>query len=261
MHTIGIAADKGSVSHVVSLERNKLLARAQQRSGASETSEDSDTQSLLNVVLIDKRTLVRECLTRSLVTVANCKVLAYATLDAWLDEPERPAASVVVFCSAKGNDPELQRSLQMLAQFAPDTPMVALSDAEDPDQIVETLEKGVRGYIPTSVPLQVAVEAMRLVKAGGVYVPASSLMAARRNPSEPSTPDLTLNGLFTARQAAVVEALRRGKANKIIAYDLNMRESTVKVHVRNIMRKLKARNRTEVAFLANDLLQERMRAN
>lgn len=189
MHTIGIAADKGSVSHVVSLERNKLLARAQQRSGASETSEDSDTQSLLNVVLIDKRTLVRECLTRSLVTVANCKVLAYATLDAWLDEPERPAASVVVFCSAKGNDPELQRSLQMLAQFAPETPMVALSDAEDPDQIVETLEKGVRGYIPTSVPLQVAVEAMRLVKAGGVYVPASSLMAARRNPSEPSTPE------------------------------------------------------------------------
>src|SRR4051812_31123329 len=100
MHTIGIAADKGSVSHVVSLERNKLLARAQQRS-ASETSEDSDTQSLLNVVLIDKRTLVRECLTRSLVTAANCKVPPCRTPDAWPDGPERPAASVVVFCSAK----------------------------------------------------------------------------------------------------------------------------------------------------------------
>jgi DNA-binding NarL/FixJ family response regulator len=48
-----------------------------------------------------------------------------------------------------------------------------------------------------------------------------------------------------------VEALRRGKANKIIAYELNMRESTVKVHVRNIMKKLKAKNRTEVAFLTN----------
>jgi len=61
--------------------------------------------------------------------------------------------------------------------------------------------------------------------------------------------------MFTARQAAVVEALRRGKANKVIAYELNMRESTVKVHVRNIMKKLKARSRTEVAFMANELMR------
>jgi DNA-binding NarL/FixJ family response regulator len=61
--------------------------------------------------------------------------------------------------------------------------------------------------------------------------------------------------LFTARQAAVVEALRRGKENKIIAYELNMRESTVKMHIKNIMKKLKARNRTEVAFIANEIMQ------
>jgi DNA-binding NarL/FixJ family response regulator len=50
-----------------------------------------------------------------------------------------------------------------------------------------------------------------------------------------------------------VEALRKGKANKIIAYELQMRESTVKVHVRNIMKKLHATNRTEVAYIANRL--------
>ena len=50
-----------------------------------------------------------------------------------------------------------------------------------------------------------------------------------------------------------MEALRRGKANKIIAYELNLRESTVKVHVRNIMKKVKATNRTEVVFKLNDL--------
>lgn len=41
--------------------------------------------------------------------------------------------------------------------------------------------------------------------------------------------------------------------NKLIAYELNMCESTVKVHVRTIMKKLKARNRTEVAFLTQSL--------
>ena len=62
-----------------------------------------------------------------------------------------------------------------------------------------------------------------------------------------------LAGMFTLRQAEVVQALRRGKANKIIAYELNLRESTVKVHIRNIMKKLKATNRTEVAYKINDL--------
>jgi DNA-binding NarL/FixJ family response regulator len=52
----------------------------------------------------------------------------------------------------------------------------------------------------------------------------------------------------------VIDALRRGKPNKIIANELNMRESTVKVHVRNIMKKLNATNRTQVAYLATRLL-------
>ena len=41
----------------------------------------------------------------------------------------------------------------------------------------------------------------------------------------------------------------------MIAFELKMRESTVKVHVRNIMKKLNAKNRTEVAFMANELLK------
>ena len=65
-------------------------------------------------------------------------------------------------------------------------------------------------------------------------------------------------GVFTSRQIAVIEALRRGKANKIIAHELKMRESTVKVHVRNIMKKLNAKNRTEVAYLANQLAAGRI---
>jgi DNA-binding NarL/FixJ family response regulator len=94
---------------------------------------------------------------------------------------------------------------------------------------------------------------MHLVNAGGTYVPASSLVAAHQSSQEPGTSKRL--GIFTVRQAAVVEALRKGKANKIIAYELNMRESTVKVHVRSIMKKLKAKNRTEVAFLTNGLFR------
>ena len=64
---------------------------------------------------------------------------------------------------------------------------------------------------------------------------------------------------LTSRQAAVAEALRRGKANKTIAYELNMCESTVKVHIRSIMRKLQAKNRTEAAFKLNAVLPQSKR--
>ena len=58
-------------------------------------------------------------------------------------------------------------------------------------------------------------------------------------------------GIFTGREVAIVDALRKGKSNKTIAFDLSISESTVKVHLRNIMNKLHATNRTQVAMLTN----------
>ncbi len=52
---------------------------------------------------------------------------------------------------------------------------------------------------------------------------------------------------MTSRELAVIEGIREGQPNKLIARKLNIREGTVKVHVRNIMKKIQARNRTDVA--------------
>jgi DNA-binding NarL/FixJ family response regulator len=59
----------------------------------------------------------------------------------------------------------------------------------------------------------------------------------------------------------VVRAIQKGKSNKIIAYELNMCESTVKVHVRRIMKKLNAKNRTDVAIKAQSVLSTFPRTN
>ena len=103
--------------------------------------------------------------------------------------------------------------------------------------------------------LDVAVAAIRLVKAGGTFAPAGGLMSSRQ-PAPPPSDDIAGrqgSGQFTVRQLEVLDCLRKGEPNKIIAYKLKMGECTVKVHVRNIMRRLKARSRTEIAFLTKDL--------
>jgi DNA-binding CsgD family transcriptional regulator len=88
--------------------------------------------------------------------------------------------------------------------------------------------------------LDVAIEALWLVQAGRQFLPATCIIGKGRSGAdlfaEPLRP--RASDIFTARQATVVKALCQGKANKIITCELKMKESTVKVHVRNIMKKL-----------------------
>jgi DNA-binding NarL/FixJ family response regulator len=216
-------------------------ACAQMTVGSAQIAAQSQT---LHIAVIEKNALIRECVARCLAQGLGHDVLLCSSIEDWLQVRSDGQTSLLIICAWVG---EGTYALPDLSQTAMRQRTIVMSNIEDIALIRMTLEQGVRGYIPLSLPLEVAIEAIRLVEAGGVFVPASSLMA----PSE------GLHGTFTARQAAVVEALCKGKSNKRIAHDLNMCESTVKVHVRNIMKKLHARNRTEVALIVNGLLADR----
>jgi DNA-binding NarL/FixJ family response regulator len=130
-------------------------------------------------------------------------------------------------------------------------PLVLLSDREDIDEIVEAIELGVRGYIPTSIEVPEAAAGIHCVEAGGTFVPASTMIRLaqdRQNGSRHAVQNevLALQEL-TPRECQVLAHLRVGKPNKIIAHELAISESTVKVFVRRILIKMKASNRTEIA--------------
>jgi DNA-binding NarL/FixJ family response regulator len=221
----------------------------------------SDLESAPTLVIIDSRALSRECLAASIQAAARQAVLTFASVKEWLDVAEtQPSVSLVLLCAGgrKLGDQTVERELAALSGAAHPRPVILLSDVDEISEILAALEGGAQGYIPTSVTLNLAIEAMRLVRAGGIFVPAASLMAWKKAGGVSAAPSRDpLAEVFTTRQAAVLKALREGKANKVIAYELKMRESTVKVHVRNIMKKLKARNRTEAAFKTSSLLREK----
>ena len=210
------------------------------------------------IVIVDVRSLSRECLARVLSHERNVPVECHSSLDEWIATGQITPPSLVVLCQSGLSNSDAIKEVERLTELAPQIghcPAVILSDNEDPDLIVRMLGKNVRGYVPTSLPIAVAIQAIELARAGGVYVPASSLIAAHRVQEAPSPTVQKTNGMFTTRQAAVIEALKRGKANKIIAYELEMRESTVKVHVRNIMRRMGATNRTQAVYKSQQMLQ------
>jgi DNA-binding NarL/FixJ family response regulator len=205
-----------------------------------------------DLVLIESRATIRDCLSRQLRAVASQQVFSYASTADWIESADSVAPSLVILCADAQHEAELERSISEIASIARDAKTIVLCDTEDPDYILKALQSGARGCIPTSLPFDVMVGALNLVLAGGVYAPATALLAARstqqRQPPHSRIGDVT----FTNREIGVIEALRKGKPNKIIAYELALCEATVKVHLRNIMKKLKARNRTELALLANE---------
>lgn len=210
----------------------------------------SETLKRPAIVVIHHRAFFRDCFVRCLETsYKSHEIFAFETISAWQVASDQDALepAIIVFF-AESNNPTSSVDLQSLEAAAAGIPVVIMSDSDDVNYVTRALKGGARGYIPTSLPFNVAVEAVRLVEAGGTFVPVSSLDLNRDKLGTPAK----ANDLLTQRQLMVVEALCQGMANKQIAYELSMSEHTVKVHLRHIMRKLNARNRTEVAVLTKD---------
>lgn len=212
------------------------------------------------VVVIDPRSLSREGLMRLLENSGMFRIAGVSQVAEFLqlhDETGFREPVVLLSLGSLEIGEQSRDDIATLSRSGTNASVIVLSDLEDSRQVAEAFNQGARGYIPTALSSRVVFEAVRFVQAGGTFVPSGAFAHAltqQRTERSDSAPDagLKVPGL-TPRQREVFDLLRRGKPNKIIAYELSMRESTVKVHVRTIMRKLKASNRAEVVFRASSL--------
>jgi DNA-binding NarL/FixJ family response regulator len=160
-----------------------------------------------------------------------------------------PAPSLILFDLALPGTSHLE-AFRLLQERAPGVPIVAVSADERPRMIAELVRSGARGYIPKSTGAEVTLSALRLVLAGGSYVPQSVVLDGPQGRSDPP---------LTARELQVLELLAAGQGNKAMAAQLGMAESTVRVHVTSILRRLGVGSRVEAATspLAQALLKQR----
>jgi DNA-binding NarL/FixJ family response regulator len=193
---------------------------------------------------------VRDSLVRRIEAAKETNVIGVATVEEAVEEFDKRGAALVLLCvqgplkiAQQGND--ISRLVSKTG-----VPVSVLGDGENFAEILQMLDLGAAGYISTDLSAEVVVESLRLMLAGGKFIPASILSTARPISSGFPTPlPDQYKCMFTERQLAVLGALSLGKANKVIANELDMKEGTVKVYVRNLMKLLKARNRTELALI------------
>jgi DNA-binding NarL/FixJ family response regulator len=149
--------------------------------GADETKPDlKATQRLRSgdksstAIVVEKRPLMRDLISQCLTRMGGFDVAAVATIEECLEfAGANDAIIVLISVAGSPNTEHNQQIVQRATQGLAGIPIVVLSDVEDLHQVMSVLQLGTRGYISTGMSLDVAIEALWLVRAAA-NVPASA---------------------------------------------------------------------------------------
>jgi|SRR6185437_12458848 len=206
----------------------------------------------ISMGVIDEKTFTRECIIRCLRTLDDrLRIESFPTCDECLQTAQ--GQDLVLYYLREDLSQCDKLELISFRKLLSIVPVIILSDTVNQNSLAQIFESGARGFIPTdNTTLEQIIEIIRLVCVGGVFVPLSTL-SLRKNEGEAPTAELGSSNEFTRNELAVLDRLKVGKANKIIAYELGLSESTVKVHIGRIMKKLNVTNRTQIVCRAYTL--------
>ncbi|MDR5905084.1 response regulator transcription factor [Franzmannia qiaohouensis] len=149
-------------------------------------------------------------------------------------------------------DAEGLSGLAQLRQAVPWLPVVIVSAEQHKHTILEALNLGAVGYIPKSTPRDTLLVALQQILAGQVYLPPDIMRTGTPPASTASPPEHHPLASLTDKQREVLAHMVKGESNKMIAYRLDIAETTVKTHVSAILRKLRVSSRVQAILLASE---------
>jgi DNA-binding NarL/FixJ family response regulator len=218
----------------------------------------------MKVLVLDDHALIREALRHALEELDDPVLVLEApdgrcALRVIADHPDLD----LVLLDLNLPDRDGFSLLAELRQRHPEIAVVVVSASNDRACVARSLELGAAGFIPKTTSHEIMLSGLRLVLAGGIYIPPEILpvedaqfhsgegqSSAGRGGVLPEHPDLT------ERQIDVLALMMQGKGNKAIARVLDLSEQTVKNHVTTILKALAAANRTEAVIKASKLRLE-----
>jgi DNA-binding NarL/FixJ family response regulator len=200
--------------------------------------------------------LTRECMT-DVVSRAYpfSEILPFRTVFDCVTFAGRPL-DLIIFHS-RGHGMSDLHELTELRKVFPDVKLLVMSDsaAIDPALVQKMLAQGASGFIMIgSNSLEMFISAIRLVTSGGTFVSREFYMADYVLNPPPLRADVYKTHPITQRERSVLELIKHGKPNKIIAHELGLSVCTVKIHTRNLIQKMGAANRTQAAVNADKFL-------
>ena len=157
----------------------------------------------------------------------------------------------LVLTSLFSEEGDWEHFLAALFEQGPAGKVMVLSGIKEPMVIQRVLAAGAAGYLLKETVPEITLQAMRLVLAGGIYIPPAALGSLPSHGAHEEAIVGSARGVkLTERQLTVLSLLVQGASNKEIARSLNLSAGTVKAHIASLLRSYGAENRTELVKAA-----------
>ena len=214
----------------------------------------------MNIILIDDHTLFRMGIETMLKNLEPKTVInSYGDCKAAIEAEKQPDLTNLILLDYNIPGSQTESNIQNIRDNFDNAKIVIVSGEDSPDKIMSAIDSGVSGFIPKSSEPQVLIAALKLILAGGVYLPSDVLRyqgtnsAATINSSDLDN-DNPLDKL-TSRQLEVLMHVIDGKNNKTIAREIDLSLGTIKAHLSAAYTSLGVSNRTEAVVLASKLIK------
>jgi DNA-binding NarL/FixJ family response regulator len=203
----------------------------------------------MRALVIDDHPLIQEIVPVVLArALGDIEVTTEATLEAGLARASEGEAPDLVLLDLGLPGCEGLSALSRFRSEYPDLPLVVLSATVDRKSILAALEAGAVGYIPKTSKPDVMIAALKVVVAGGTYVPPEALEETAPKRAQRRTRAGVLE--LTERQKEVVRLMLKGYSNERIATELSIAPNTVKQHAHAIFTALGVSSRAEAVIAA-----------
>ena len=216
----------------------------------------------IKILLVDPHQLSREGLKRLLDSETHNVIGVARSIDEAADQVAKGLAPDLLICGIEDSAPGDQGAVvdRIRSQF-PNLKLVILANSVSSALLLQAINAGVNACLLRDMSLEALSRSLELVMLGQQIFPtqtaltlvanrsAGSAHAASSMPSEPAQRPRSVSG----REGEILRSLLSGHSNKMIARELGISEATVKVHLKGVMRKINAQNRTQAAMwgLAN----------
>lgn len=205
----------------------------------------------LRVLLIDDHKLFRSGVKALLARQADIEVVGEAADGLDGVQQARQLRPDVILLDLHMPGVTGREAVRTLSEELPATRVLMLTVSEDAEDLLDTLHAGAAGYLLKNIDAEYFVDAIRRAAGGESVVSpemTGKLVAGLKRAVAPLAEKE--KDRLSAREREILSALARGASNKELAREFELAESTVKIHVQNILRKLNLSSRVQAAVYA-----------
>lgn len=178
-------------------------------------------------------------------------VIAEFEDEAAMDTADEDSAPDLVLYTKPAQDTDPADAIEAMRARMPETPVLVMAETLEAPEFSACLNAGIAGYLLSDISKEALVHSIKLILIGEkVFATELANIWLNGGLEKKLNCAKKMDHKLTGRESEILECLLEGESNKLIARRLDITESTVKIHMKSLLRKINVQNRTQAAIWA-----------